>query len=574
MEFQKELEDAGLTDFRVFLYEVWTYLNLPDPTPVQLDIGKRLQQGERRQIIQAFRGVGKSWITVAFVLWCLLLNPDLKIMVVSASQDLADDFSKFCKQLIHGMPLLQHLAPKAGQRDSGIKFDVGPASESKDPSVKSVGITGQLTGSRADLIVADDIEIPKNSYTHVMRERLAELVKEFDAVLKPNGRVVYLGTPQIEASLYTRLWKDRGYSIRIWPAEVPSKPEVYGTRLAPFVQKMLNADVPAGTPIDPIRFSREDLLERKASYGHAGYSLQFMLDTSPSDAERHPLKLHDLIVHDCDAELAPVRLVWGGSSDLAINDLQAGGLDGDVYHRPAWISTEMAPYTETVMAIDPSGMGKDETGFAIVKYLHGLLYLVDIGGFVDGFGEATLNALAGKALRWKVNNIVIEENYGGGMFNKLLEPVLIRVGLDAQRKLNLPDRPPAGRIDYEWNGWSSAQKEERILDTLVPVVQNHKLIVSRALIEQDIKQQHESSKYSFIQQYTRMARIKKALPHEDRLEALSMCAAYLTEKMNRDQKQAHDAHRESLKDKELANFIQHVFGVRKGAAGDYHRWTH
>ena len=146
---QDELEAEGLTDFRVFLMHVWSFLGLPPPTKVQLDIARYLQKGPRRKIVEAFRGVGKSWITVAFVLWVLLLNPQAKVMVVSAGEVLAGDFSKFCMQLIKGMPLLQHLHPRPDQRNSAIGFDVGPATPSKDPSVKSVGITGQLTGSRA-----------------------------------------------------------------------------------------------------------------------------------------------------------------------------------------------------------------------------------------------------------------------------------------------------------------------------------------------------------------------------------------------------------------------------------------
>jgi hypothetical protein len=208
----KQIEDAGLDDFRVFLRQVWDFLALPRPTPVQNAIGWLLQHGPRRLILCAFRGVGKSWITVAFVLWCLLLDPQKKILVVSANQQLADDFSKFCKQLIHQMPMLQHLAPREGQRDSAITFDVGPATPSKDPSVKSAGITGQITGNRADIIIPDDLEVPKNSHTVLLRSRIGELVKEFDAILKPGGRIIYLGTPQVEDSLYPKLLK-RGYEM-------------------------------------------------------------------------------------------------------------------------------------------------------------------------------------------------------------------------------------------------------------------------------------------------------------------------------------------------------------------------
>ena len=84
-----------LQDFRYFLIITWRHLNLPDPTPVQLDIAEYLQYGPRRKIIQAFRGVGKSWITSTYVVWKLRMNPQLKFLVVSASKDRADNFSTF-----------------------------------------------------------------------------------------------------------------------------------------------------------------------------------------------------------------------------------------------------------------------------------------------------------------------------------------------------------------------------------------------------------------------------------------------------------------------------------------------
>lgn len=507
-----------------------------------------LQHAPRRFVIEAFRGVGKSWILVAFVLWHLFLDPQKNVMVVSASQGLADNFSTFCKQLIEGMPLLQHMKPRLGQRDSNIQFDVGPARSSKDPSVKSVGITGQLTGSRADIIVADDIEVPKNSQTFVLRERLAELVKEFDAVLKPGGRIIYLGTPQVEDSLYNRL-PERGYTIRIWPSEVPKKATIYGGRLAPFVQKRVDAGWAPGTPVDAARFNEEDLAERRASYGRSGYALQFMLDTSLTDIDKHPLKLKDLIIHDIDPEMGHVKVVWSGDREQTLQDLQAGGIGDDRYQRALFKSVEMAKYTGTVMAIDPSGKGKDETAYAIVRFLYGQLYLVDVGGFRDGFSERTLGALAAAALRHGVNYVIAEENYGGGMFTQLLKPVL------AQLK--------AGAIDEEWKGWSTGQKELRILDTLEPLVQSHRLVVARSVIERDLEVQQETPQYSFVHQFTRLSRDKGALQNDDRIEAVSMACSYWTERMARDTDVAHKAHQQELKLKALRRFMEGAGGGKQ-----------
>ncbi len=193
---------------------MWKHLGLPDPTPLQYDIAHYLQHGPKRSIIEAFRGCGKSYLTSAYVVWRLYWDIDLKIMVVSGSKERADAFSQFCLRLIYDMPDLRHLAPKDG-RSSLIAFDVAGCTIDHSPSVKSVGITGQLTGSRADLIIPDDVETPRNSQTVVQREKLENAVTEFDAVLKPlpSSRIIFLGTPQCEDSLYGKL-RTKGYELR------------------------------------------------------------------------------------------------------------------------------------------------------------------------------------------------------------------------------------------------------------------------------------------------------------------------------------------------------------------------
>jgi hypothetical protein len=320
--------DPLKADFRNFLWMVWQHLGLPEPTPVQYDIALFLQHGPRRLVIEAFRGVGKSWVTSAFVCWLLYCNPQIKIMVVSASKQRADDFSTFTLRLINDIELMHFLRPRDDQRSSKVAFDVGPARPDHSPSVKSVGITGQLAGSRADVIVADDIEVPNNSDTDTKRLKLSEAVKEFDAVLKPGGRVVYLGTPQTEHSIYNDLTQ-RGYTIRIWPARYPdaTRRTNYGARLAPKIAHELevNEDL-TGHSTDPRRFSEQDLDERALSYGRSGFALQFMLDTTLSDAERYPLRLSDLIVLPLDPFRGPSDVAWASSPDLRVENVSAVGL--------------------------------------------------------------------------------------------------------------------------------------------------------------------------------------------------------------------------------------------------------
>lgn len=541
--------DPVLADFRNFLYLVWQHLNLPEPTPVQYDIADYLQGMTRRRIVEAFRGVGKSWITSAYVCWLLLRDPQEKILVVSASKERADAFSTFTKRLINEMPILQHLAPKHGQRDSNVAFDVAPALPAHAPSVKSVGITGQITGSRATRIVADDIETPKNSLTQLMRDRLAELIKEFDAVISPGGEITYLGTPQTEMSVYNVL-PERGYEMRVWPARIPQndKLKMYKGRLAPFILDLIDSGAKAWEPVDPIRFNDLDLIEREASYGRSGFSLQFMLDTSLSDAEKYPLKLSDLMVMPLDLKKAPVSLAWGSSPEYLHKDLPMVGLQGDGLYRPMFIDKDFADYEGSFMFIDPSGRGKDETAYAVVKYLHGMLYVADCGGLSGGYDRTTLETLARIAKKHAVNLIHVEPNYGGGMFTELFKPVCHTIY----------------NVTIEDGEWVTTQKEKRIIDVLEPVMNQHRLIFDESIVSSDY--QTEDVAYQLFYQMTRLTKDKGALRQDDRLDALAGAVKYWVDRMAQDVNKAAQNRRDDLLQRELDKFQEHCFGNKQKSA--------
>lgn len=545
-------EDALSEDFRVFLYLIWKFLNLPPPTRTQYILADWLQHGCNRLVIEAFRGIGKSWVTAAFVCWLLYRNPQLKILVVSASKLRSDDFSTFVLRLINEVPFLKHLKPREDQRSSKISFDVAPATPDQSPSVKSVGITGQLTGSRADIIIADDIEVPNNSATMAMRDKLRDLTKEFAAILKPiaTSKIIYLGTPQTEQSIYNSL-PDRGYEIRIIPARYPTEAQRarYGDRLAQFIIDDLEASPElAGEPVCT-RFSNDTLLEKLAEYGQAGFSLQFMLDTTLADADKYPLRLADLTFLDLNPKLAPSELAWGNDSSLVINDVPTVGFDGDKAYKPFFIGDDWKPYTGSVMAIDPSGRGTDETAYAIVATLNGRLFLLDCGGFKGGYSDETLIALARKAKQYSVNSIIIEPNFGDGMFNKILQPVMQRIY-------------PCAISETER---SNGQKEKRIVDTLEPVINGHRLIVDQSLLERDFSStsllpaEHQN-RYRLFYQMTRLTRDRGSLLKDDRIDALALAVHYWTAVMARDVEKAAQQQRDEELQKELDKFMEQVVG--------------
>lgn len=525
MEWTEEQIAKAKEDFRVFIYMVWKMISLPDPTPIQYDIAHTLQNlPNDRFIIEGFRGVAKSFITCAYAVWTLWRDPQKKVEIVSASKDRADANAIFIKRIIYTLPFLAHLKARPDQRDQQNLFDVGPAVPDISPSIKSVGISGQLTGSRADLLIADDVEVANNSGTQTQRDKLNEAVKEFDAIIKPKGQIVYLGTPQNEMSLYNEL-QQRGYRCRIWTVLYPeslSEREFYGDRLAKIIADKYdeNPDLYAGKPTDPRRFDEEEIYKRRLSYGKAGFALQFMLNTNLSDQEKYPLKVQDLMIANLSLDEANLKWYWSNDRQLRINDLPCVALKGDYFYEPQGRSTEVYEYTGTVMAVDPSGRGKDETSYAVVKYLNGYLFVLEVGGTREGYSDSTLRQLANKAKIYGVNEIVVEGNFGDGMFSKLFAPVLNAIH-------------PCRITEVK----NYAQKEARIIDTLEPVMMRHKLIVHKQVILDDYQVYENAPAYSLIYQMTRLSRDRGALAHDDRLDALCMAVAYWLEVMDRDEEQ-------------------------------------
>lgn len=557
MQRTKKVKDPLKEDFRNFLFKIWQFLQLPPPTPIQYDMAVYLQNGPRRMVIEAFRGVGKSWITAAYVLWLLYKDNNHRVFVLSANADRAAAFTTFVLRLIHECPFLQHLKPLHNQRQSTLAFDVGPSDPDQAPSVRSLGVTGQMTGGRANTIVADDIEIPHNSDTPTKREKLLELVKEFDAVLKPGGKIVYLGTPQSEQTIYEVL-KDRGYDIRIWPARYPAEPGKYANKLAPIIVKRIQDGVEVHSPTDPDRFHEEDLLERELSYGKSGFALQFMLDTDLSDAERHPLKLSDLIVHPLDPLQAPVNFVWAADGRNARDDLPMVGLHGDRYYGAAWTSEDFGEYEGSVMFVDPAGRGKDECAYAVVKHLYGRLFLTASGGFLGtGYDDATLTSLLKVAKAQHVQKIIVEPNFGGGMFAQMLLSKSIR----------------EYGIAVEDAEWQRTQKEMRIIDTLEPVMNQHRLIICPSVVSKDYeatsvaKYGDKAPAYRLFYQLTRIAREKDSLAHDDRLDALAGAVAYWLDTMARNSEDGAIKHKEKLLDAELKKFVEHALGHKGTSKG-------
>lgn len=520
-------ENALKKDFRLFLGIVWRHLNLPKPDPIQMEIADYLQNGPTRKIIMAYRGTGKTWVTAAFVVWKLYCEPDTKILVISATDNFAGNIVRFMKSIIEGIPQLRHMVPEGdAYRWSSLQFDVAGTRLEPAPSVRAASITGQITGSRADLIIADDVEIPRNSATQVMREKLQEITKELDSIITPKktSTIAYLGTPHTEDTLYMRL-QDRGYKARVWPARFPTDPDKYAGTLSPSIFEAIASDPELkGKPTEPRRFGEMFLSEKELSIGRSTFALQFLLDPRLSDLEKYPLKVSDLIIMGLDQENTPEKIAWSSGRDNIYPDLPNLAMTGDYFHKPMGVSKELVPYTGSVMVIDPSGRGKDETGYCVAKVRNSQIFIMASGGLSGGYSEATLRYLALVAKSHKVNRIIIEANFGDGMFEALLKPMLRKIYPVTTEEVKA----------------STKQfKEARIIDILEPVMNQHRLVIDPSVIRKDYETiqsypPEQQRSYSLVYQMTRITRERGALLHDDRLDALAWAVWYWTQAMGLD----------------------------------------
>lgn len=535
-------EEEVLNDFRLFVIYTWEYLGLPKPTRMQLYIADYLQEQHSRMVLQALRGIGKTWITAAYVCWRLLRNPNEKVLIISQSGTHAENIAVFIKRLIRGMEILQHLQARGDQRDTTVSFDVNGASDTVQPSVKALGITSQLQGNRATLIISDDVEGQQNSATEQMRMKLKSATAEYEAILQTNGdsQILVLGTPQSAESIYKGFRED-GYYTRIFPARYPDDASVYDGCLAPYIIDDMNKDNSLiGKPIDS-RFTDEDLLRREARYGKSGFKLQFMLDTRLSDSERYPLKCYDLIVTDLDKHMSHTNISYSSAPQDKITTFSNIGFNGDGFYRPSTIGGEMLKYEGVYMGIDPSGRGSDEMGYAIVAHLHGKLFLLEQEGLQGGYVTDNLIRIAMKAQEYKVNKIWVEDNFGDGMFSSLLKPVVNSIY-------------PCGMEDVK----QSKQKELRVIDTLEPVMNQHRLIVDKGLVERDLRKALSDGKisYSLFYQLTHITKDRGSLVHDDNIDVLALVVAQWMRILVQNPEAVYDRYKSKQIEDDINDFLK------------------
>lgn len=544
---------------------------------VQADICDFMQYGGVKRMVQAQRGQAKSTLAALYIIWRLIQDPSTRCLIVSGAGDQADDIAILIVRIIMDWSILCWLRPDVsrGDRDSTKRFDVHGSLKGidKSASVSSIGITASMTGKRADIILADDIETPKNSYTQPMREQLMRLTTEFAAICI-TGEILYLGTPQTKDSVYKSL-PARGYVVRVWTGRYPTDEELArygaGVHVAPSIMQELleNPKLQTGggitglrgEPTDPEHINEAILQDKELDYGEEGFTLQYMLDTTLSDAMRTKIKLSDVVVLGVGGEEAPESVQWTTDPNKMYKDVLPS-LSNNRMYWGAGVSSVYVKYEHKLMTLDPSGSGGDEMSYAIGGATNSYIYVLGLGGVLGGCTEDNINKLIVRMVESGTKDLRIEKNMGHGAVTALfvaqieklklkcelrsdeIQPLLNQVGMqfstfhDALRGI--------GVQDYNVSG----QKERRIIDTISPVTRRHKLIISDEAIKEDWDTclKHPSDRrlqYSALYQLSNITYDRGSLVHDDRADAVQALVENLQGFLAKDDEKASEKRKES-----------------------------
>jgi len=178
------------------------HLELPRHHRAMCRFLERLWFHDKKGLLMAFRASGKSTLVGLFCVWLLRQNPNLRILIVAADHALAKKMVQHIKRIIMQHPLCQDMKPDKPEEWAADCLSIRRSSTGRDPSVLARGLGSNLTGCRADIIICDDVEVPKNCDTFQKRQDLREKLLEYSFILVPDGMQIFIGTPHTLDTIY------------------------------------------------------------------------------------------------------------------------------------------------------------------------------------------------------------------------------------------------------------------------------------------------------------------------------------------------------------------------------------
>ena len=456
---------------------IWNRLNNHTTPAHHLRIARWLghawRRDETRLLLMCFRGAGKSTVVGLYCAWLLAGRPDLRLMVLSAEQSLATRMVRNVRQIIRRHPFCRHLHPRHGGEWAADRFTVNRPGTSRDPSMLARGIGGNITGSRADVVICDDVEVPGNSDTAEKRAELRARLAEIEYILVPGGTLLYIGTPHTPDTIYQTESK-------------PGQPPAYLAGFKTLLIPLMDAE---GRSAWPDRFDDEKIGELKTRVGPRSFAAQMQLQPQPPEDAR--LDPADLMPYDDELALhmanTGMRLLLGGRTMISASAFWdpafgiPGAGDRSVF-AAVFTDADNHHYLHRVAYLthDPAGGTDAATQLCRqVVRLAAELHLPSLTVENNGLGRFLPGLLRAEMARARVPCTVLEKASTRSKAERILgaiEPLLAARRLWAHRSIFAT--PLIAEL-REWRPTGSKGAHDDGLDAVAGAILNEKVRISR-----------------------------------------------------------------------------------------------
>jgi hypothetical protein len=445
------------------------------------------------RVLMVFRGAAKSTIYAVYKAWKLYRNPQRRSLVWSADGPTAEMLTADVINVLRNHPLTAHLL--GGRKPGKKRFWVNGTRDARNASMRAVGVDSNATGSRADDVDFDDIEVPGNIETPEARAKLRHRISDSTHILVPGGQATYIGTPHTHDSIYPEQIKGGAAVLKIPLFEhfvrytdtakrtrfrftfTPGADGLYvmlgihqGARMLVegrdfrIERDEVVFDRPPGAVLDiaagcawPERFDRKEIeLRRRKTRTLNAWDSQYGLEAKPlTEVRLDPARIVPYAVE-------PVMRYANGSSSLWLGSQQIVG---------------------AACRWDPSSgkLKSDASALAVVfqdengrRYLH---RVTSARGEIAEFSEDGKTITGGQVMAvcdlveaLNLPRVSVETNGIGGF-----APAVLRAALKQRRLL------PCGVVEID----STTNKNKRILETFEPLLLSRGMLWAHVSVLQD-----------------------------------------------------------------------------------------
>lgn len=224
----KEIREAAFND-------LYFFARLVNPGymygEIHLEVFKWLQDYQlfgkdgdwgTNKLIMLPRAHLKSHMVATWAAWIITRHPEITILYVSATAELAEKQLYAIKNImesgVYQRYFPEYIHPQEGKRSkwSVTKINVDHekriAEGIRDETVATAGLTTNTTGWHADVILADDLVVPENAYTEDGRASVSKKSSQFTSIRNAGGFTLACGTRYHPKDVYAS-WKDQYYPI-------------------------------------------------------------------------------------------------------------------------------------------------------------------------------------------------------------------------------------------------------------------------------------------------------------------------------------------------------------------------